>query len=312
MNPPYSGSLHLKFLEKTIDIADNVVSVQPATFLINTRNFGKAVSEYIPFKNKIEGHVKSCEIDNMNNEFKIGNKMPITIIHIDNKHNYDKIDYTCCKENKEVNSIYDCNLVGDINLIKSILKKISESKYNMFIDNFIGYGNKKINLPENTAYVGVANRFLTTIGSGHNMLNDNEWFKDSKHKTEYLSSFLYSFGGNKHITNTRTTGKKGTWLDCIYYNKFDSYEKNKEYLYNYIETVKTSNFFHFIACINIIDDQGADKVLKYSPMLNYNKILSDEELYNIFNITEEEQQFIEDTCKKFERHSKFIKNYWKL
>ena len=125
MNPPYSGSLHLKFLDKVIEIADNVVSVQPATFLINTRNFGKAISEYVPLKNKIEGHVKSCEIDNMNNEFKIGNKMLLTIIHIDHKHNYDKIDYTCCGENKEVNSIYDCNLVGNINIIKSILKKIS-------------------------------------------------------------------------------------------------------------------------------------------------------------------------------------------
>ena len=35
-NPPYSGSLHLKFLEKTIKIADNVVSIQPTRWLQDT------------------------------------------------------------------------------------------------------------------------------------------------------------------------------------------------------------------------------------------------------------------------------------
>ena len=37
MNPPYDKSLHLKFLEKVIDIADNVISIQPSTFLINQK-----------------------------------------------------------------------------------------------------------------------------------------------------------------------------------------------------------------------------------------------------------------------------------
>ena len=29
MNPPYNRSMHLKFLEKTIQIGDNVISIQP-------------------------------------------------------------------------------------------------------------------------------------------------------------------------------------------------------------------------------------------------------------------------------------------
>ena len=35
MNPPYDRSMHLKFLEKTIEIADNVVSIQPTRWIVD-------------------------------------------------------------------------------------------------------------------------------------------------------------------------------------------------------------------------------------------------------------------------------------
>ena len=78
MNPPYYRSTHLKFLEKCIEIGEKVVSVQPATFLINTRKDGKAKTQYIPLKNKLEGHVKNCEINGMNKEFHTGLYVPFT------------------------------------------------------------------------------------------------------------------------------------------------------------------------------------------------------------------------------------------
>ena len=37
MNPPFSRDLHLKFLEKAIEISDNVVSVQPADWLFKNK-----------------------------------------------------------------------------------------------------------------------------------------------------------------------------------------------------------------------------------------------------------------------------------
>ena len=33
MNPPYAGNLHLKFLDKTIEISKNVISIQPDVWL---------------------------------------------------------------------------------------------------------------------------------------------------------------------------------------------------------------------------------------------------------------------------------------
>ena len=53
MNPPYAGNLHLKFLDKTIEISKNVISIQPDVWLnkskINT-NLGKYRQK---FNNKI-------------------------------------------------------------------------------------------------------------------------------------------------------------------------------------------------------------------------------------------------------------------
>ena len=39
MNPPYSGSLHLKFLYKTIKIADKVVSIQPTEYMYDIGHY---------------------------------------------------------------------------------------------------------------------------------------------------------------------------------------------------------------------------------------------------------------------------------
>ena len=41
MNPPYNGSLELKFLEKVIDICDDVVTVQPISWLQDPLNMDK-------------------------------------------------------------------------------------------------------------------------------------------------------------------------------------------------------------------------------------------------------------------------------
>ena len=190
MNAPYNRTMHLKFLERVIEVSEKVVSIQPATFLINIRKDGKSKTEYIPIKNKLKYHVKSCEIENMNEKFGIGMKMPFTIIDIDFTKKYDKIKYKLCNEKSIVKSIFDCNLIDFNEIIENIFDKISESKYKMFYDYFYYYFKKIKNLKENTAYMPVTNRFLTTIGSGHNMNNDKEWQKDDKHNTEYIYSII--------------------------------------------------------------------------------------------------------------------------
>ena len=58
MNPPYARSLHLKFLEKTIKIADNVVSIQPVRWLEEKVGRYKKNSAYNKYKESIAKYIK--------------------------------------------------------------------------------------------------------------------------------------------------------------------------------------------------------------------------------------------------------------
>ena len=62
MNPPYDRSMHLKFLEKTIEIADNVVSVQPVRWLEEVVGKDKKKSAYNKYENSISKHIKDLEV----------------------------------------------------------------------------------------------------------------------------------------------------------------------------------------------------------------------------------------------------------
>ena len=50
MNPPYYGSLELKFLEKVIHISDDVVTVQPISWLQDPLNMDKKHQNLINMK----------------------------------------------------------------------------------------------------------------------------------------------------------------------------------------------------------------------------------------------------------------------
>ena len=61
MNPPYARGLHLKFLEKTIEIAEKVVSVQPCGWLQDPIGKEKTSSNYLKYENSISKHIKSLD-----------------------------------------------------------------------------------------------------------------------------------------------------------------------------------------------------------------------------------------------------------
>ena len=53
MNPPYDRSMHLKFLEKTIQIGDNVISIQPVRWLEESVGKTKKNSAYNKYEESI-------------------------------------------------------------------------------------------------------------------------------------------------------------------------------------------------------------------------------------------------------------------
>ena len=60
-NPPYDKSLHLKFLEKVIEISDQVVSVQPIRWIKDPVASKKKNSAYNKYKTTIIDHIKDIE-----------------------------------------------------------------------------------------------------------------------------------------------------------------------------------------------------------------------------------------------------------
>lgn len=62
MNPPYSGRLHLKILEKVIQIADKVVNISPVRWLQDPFAKYKKKNDYNKFEESISKKIESLEV----------------------------------------------------------------------------------------------------------------------------------------------------------------------------------------------------------------------------------------------------------
>ena len=285
-NPPYAGSLHLKFLEKCIEIGEKVVSVHPATFLINTRKDGKAKTQYIPLKNKLEGHVKSCEINGMNKEFHTGLYVPFTIINIDNTKEYNEIDFECSTERKKVRSIFDCNKIGDSQLIESIINKCQ--KYGDMMKNHITTKDMGGN---DIYYV----RFMSIITThGYNSEVDKVKTKFGTYYGTFTTPLVHKHDNQlyEHVPKTKTGNPAG----CVYGTKKEL-ENWKYFVYN-------NKLPIFINIVMTIDQNNNS--LPYVPWL-VDKKYTDDEIYKLLDINSDEQNLIDETIEKFEWHNKYYK-----
>ena len=114
MNPPYDRSLHLKFLEKVIEIADNVVSIQPTRW-IEEVNIQEVSSQAKKYENSISKHIKDLEIiyaERAKIDFHINLSMNLGIYVCDENGGYD---YKKLSENIEIlfkREIIQLNIAG--------------------------------------------------------------------------------------------------------------------------------------------------------------------------------------------------------
>ena len=131
MNPPYDRSLHLKFLEKTIEVADKVVSIQPVRWLedplIQYKKSKKL--DYYKYEDSISKHIKSLEkirAKDANKRFKIGFMTDCGIYVCDNEGGYDYVSssnrlFVNKIMEKAPNNVYDA---GEPNKIDGIRVKV--------------------------------------------------------------------------------------------------------------------------------------------------------------------------------------------
>lgn len=315
-NPPYNKSLHLDLFNKGLDLLSDtgkMVIIEPSTWLIELRqNIAEKKSsqmkKYIALKERIKGHVSKVVIENFNIEFNIVNTVPFSITHIDNSKEYKTIKYQIFGVKKYVNSLYDCNLIGNVETIKSIFEKIKNCDV---VDNHII--NKQLN-DSNIYYCQLPTIIWTICG----LYNQTPLFStsDAAYYTHKFGEYFQScLGSIIHISRNEISniipckaarGRPPKGKIKFTNNPANCVTGTKQELEIWKHYVFNNSLPLFInICLTI--DQNINS-LPYVPWL-VDKKYTDQEIYEKFGFTDEEIRLIETTIKKYERYSPWFKRY---
>lgn len=306
-NPPYKRSLHLDFFNKGLDVlteTGKMVIIEPATWLINVRKNGKAKT-YDAIKERINGHIESVVIENLNKEFEVGNNVPFAITTIDMSKTFGTIKYSCFGDTKEVNSIYDCNLVGDYATIWSIFEKVQS--FGDMMKAHITKENKGIDFVYHK-YGEIVLSILGSYGSSAESMLDLPCFIketiNGKFPVSYFSTSV-SVTDNTIYTDMPFAKKRGASkelsgkkADCVYGTQTEL-ENWKHFIFN-------NKLPLFLNIVLTIDQNNNSK--EFLPWL-VDKQYTDDEINKLFGFTDEEIKLIDTTIKKYERNSPWFKRY---
>ena len=291
-NPPYNGSLHLDFLKKGLDVlteTGKMVIIEPATWLINVRKNGNA-KIYDAIKQRINGHIESVVIENLNGEFSTSMFVPFATTTIDMSRTFDTIDFTCCGENRKVKSVYDCNLVGDYKTIWSIFDKVQS------FGNMMKTHITKEDKGEDYWYTKYAK-----ICDGQIIRGNRKPLFFNKNGFEWVEAY---FSTAYHLKNNDISPKP------VLITKTDNIADNiygtKEELENWKHFVFNNKLPLFINIVLTLDQHNNSK--DFLPWL-VDKQYTDDEINKLFGFTDEEIKLIDTTIKKFERNSLWFKRY---
>jgi len=303
-NPPYSGSYHLTFFNVGLNLIGGngrMCIIEPATWLINVRRNGKA-KLYDEIKEKIKGHVESVVIENLNNDFDTGLHMPFSTTTIDMSKTFDTIDFNCCGEHKMVKSIYDCNLIGDYDLIWSILNKSKSFQHGNVMKNHVTITDMGDNM-HYAKYTRVVTGNFCSGGNGR--FNSDAMYRKHNGKDYYVGYFcslLHCDGEIQDKLCQRRTKAGKIIEDSVAENIYGT----KEELENWKHFVFNNKLPLFL---NIVLTYSCDNnLLPFTPWLVDRKY-TDDEINQLFNFTEEEIKLIDSTLKKFERNSPWFRRY---
>ena len=306
-NPPYQKSLHLDFLEIGLELVNKfngkMVIIEPSTWLINVRKNGKAKT-YDTIKEKTNGHIESVVIENLNKEFGTELFMPFAITTIDMTKKFDTIDYICCGEAKKVKSVYDCNLVGEYNIIWSIFEKVQS-----FGDMMKAHTTKEdkggdFYYTKYAEIFGYACQRFTSLKNKRSYDSETYWrtFNSGEYFVTYADGCYHNF--NNDIVNkplhTYDSGKKITnkIADNIYGTK-NELENWKHFIFN-------NKLPLFLNIVLTFDQHNNSK--DFLPWL-VDKKYTDDEINKLFGFTDDEIKLIDNTIKKYERNSPWFKRY---
>jgi len=278
MNPPYSKGLHLKFLEKVIQISDQVVSIQPISWLQQGNKFNSK-STYYKYEDSISKHIKDLEIINSEKA-----KKDFNII-------IDDIGIYICDKNGG----YKYNEISNNSIIKKVMDYIKENLCNIESNKKDGY---RVRIPKmagvHAGGSGIRKPQLAGLYIKDIIFKDGK--KDGKWWYEY-----YVKNQNSKKTEEITSSIK-----------FDTEEEAQNFINSlYTDFIRYCNEFIYInAAVNNkrILWMGNAKHPR-TGKIGYKSEWTNEDFNIFFNLSKEEIKQYKDYIKEFEeKRNEWIKN----
>jgi len=288
-NPPYKKRMHLNFLEKGYDLLKDdgkMIFVHPTNWMLHLRENSNFKTD-VALKDKIGNHFVSFDFYNSEDLFPGGgcsSYYPLTITAIDKSKKDTKIKfnrYDTVNGSFVVNSPLDVNHIGSYSLVKSIESKIfnkSDKSIKDVIDNS----------QSDKSYISLnwmsGNGFTTyefsdgitrTFKNRYNFINSKNNFVSDKVLTSKAQ-------GSKTVGNP----KAGIPFD----NKSDA----ESFLY-YV----TSTLFVKYLIIVYNMDQHVENAYQYVPIIDFNLMRSDADIFKFFKFSEDEISLIKNTVDNY-------------
>lgn len=306
-NPPYDGTLHLDFEELGINMMTDkgrMVIVQPAMLYTDAFNpsstyvTGEKNNKGPALKAQNSKYAKRVVIDNLNKDFgtSIDTPFAITTFDFDDTKSGEQIEFVCFGVKKLVNSLNDCNLIGDYELTNGIIKKcinyddtmenhVFKKKMNRDGLHFLRYWNYQL-YALGSNYGGVVNQYRNKTIAVYRNLPYGNYF------SSYVDSLFY-----KDVCDSVPIGRKNE-CDCLYGTK----EELENWKYN-AQNVKVLMFASL--CVTMDKNNNAKKVVPFLCKKKY----TNEEANELLGITEREAKFIDYVLEKFEYDSPWFRRY---
>ena len=270
MNPPFNRDLHLKFLEKTIEIADNVISIQPVRWLEESVEKTKKNSAYNKYENSISKHIKDLELITQSDAKKLFNVLPP-----------DLAIYIC-----DENGGFKYKSLSENSIIEKIIKHIENNKCNLEFNKKDGY---RVRVPfiiaGKSGGSGDRGPILSELPVKDIVYKDGKY--DGKWWYEYYMKNQYS----------KTTEEITSSI------KFDSEEEG----HNFVKSLKTEFVRYVESCLIVGTNINNSKILwmgnakhPRTGKIGYKSEWTNEDFEMFFNLTEDEINLYKTYINDFE------------
>jgi hypothetical protein len=289
-NPPYNQMLDTAFLQKSYSISDKILFVHPSTWLLDEKGKQK---KFTTTKELVKDHLDSIELFNGNGVFGISLFVPCVITYIDKNKTSKGIH--CIDRINGVEITYDN--IDDINkfsntdvyfeLKRKIENIVSEtgSVWDNMNFNISKPRNNKVNIIKRNKFINENYKFVINLGRIRGHVQNTKKIGTGMDSDMYVNDFYTIIEKGLSV---ESNVNKHMFLN------FNTYGEAENCL-NYFKT----QFFGF--CLSIFKNKSDIDCgeLRLVPWLDFTQKWTDEKLYQEFNITQEEIEFINKFIPKY-------------